>query len=100
MNGNNETYFSGYQYSATVLNVYEWYNLEPYNETWHPRIEDIVYWGMDWNCPGYNQVLSEQLLKYYGNINAENTMKYITSVTQTGNLHIAIYDYYNDDMYI
>ena len=39
----NTTYFSGYQYSATVLNVYEWNNLEPYNETWHPRIEDIVY---------------------------------------------------------
>ena len=99
-NDTNTTYFSGYQYSASVLNVYEWYDLEPYNETWHPRIKDIVYWGMDWDCPGYNQILSEQLLKYYGSINAANTMRYITAITQTGNLHIAIYDYANDDVYI
>ena len=50
---------------------------------------------MDWNCPGYDQIFSQQLLKYYGSINAENTMKYIVPMTQTGNLHIAI-----DDVYI
>ncbi len=40
--------FRGFQYSYSVLNVFDDQNLMPYNETWHPRINDIVYWGMDW----------------------------------------------------
>lgn len=38
--------FRGFQYSHSVLNVFNDENLQPYNETWHPRIKDIVYWGM------------------------------------------------------
>lgn len=38
--------FRGYQYSYSVLNSYDDENLQPNNETWHPRIKDIVYWGM------------------------------------------------------
>ena len=91
--------FSGYEYSETVLNVYEWDNLEPYNETWHPRIKDIVYWGMDWNCPNYDIVLSQQLQKYYGNINYNNTLRNIVPITSTGDVHIAIYDYQERNLY-
>jgi isopenicillin-N N-acyltransferase-like protein len=39
-------YFSGYEYSYSVLNVFNPLNMEPYNQTWHPRIPNIVYWGM------------------------------------------------------
>jgi hypothetical protein len=28
----------------------------PVNDTWHPKIDDVVYNAMDWDCPGYNQV--------------------------------------------
>ena len=96
--------FRGYEYSYSTLNVYNWNNLEPYNASadpqWHPRIKDIIYWGMDWLCPNYDIVLSNQLIKYYGNINVDNAISNIIAQTQTGNLHIAIYDYYQDAVFI
>ena len=36
----------GFEYSSSVFKVFDDENLEPYNQTWHPRIKDIVYWGM------------------------------------------------------
>jgi len=91
--------FRGYQYSYSVLNIYNDMNLQPLNATWHPRINDIVYWGMDWLCPGFNSVLNEMLTQYYGNITAENTIKYILPAMQTGGTHVAIYDLTNQYMY-
>jgi len=92
--------FRGYQYSYSVLNTYDDENLQPLNETWHPRIKDAVYWGMDWDCPGYNKVLYEQLTQFYGNITVENTIKYILAAMQTGDTHVAIYDLTNQFMYV
>lgn len=31
-------------------------NLQPVNDTWHAPIDDVVYHGMDWLCPGYSEV--------------------------------------------
>lgn len=39
---------------------------------------------MDWLCPGYTTVLNAQLTKYHGNITAENTIRDVTSIVQTG----------------
>ena len=72
----------------------------PYNTTWHPRIKDIVYYGMDWICPGYNLVLSEQIKKFYGNITAEITISDILPIVQTGDLHAAIYDLVNMQLWV
>lgn len=72
------------QYSASVLNVFDDENMMPYNETWHPRIKDIVYLGMDWVCPSYNTVLSTQLKKYYGKITPEIAIQNITAVEGSG----------------
>ncbi len=38
--------FRGFQYSYSVLNIFNDLNLKPDNSTWHPKIKDIVYWGM------------------------------------------------------
>ena len=95
-----ENKFRGYEYSYSTMNAYSDSNLEPNNATWHPRINDIVYWGMDWLCPHYSQVLSEQLLNYYGNITAEIAISDIVARTQTGNLHIALYDYQEDRLFV
>ena len=96
--------FRGYEYSYSTLNVYNWNNLEPYNASanpqWHPRIEDIVYWGMDWLCPNYDIVLASKLQEYYGNISSSISISNIVAQTQTGDLHIAIYDYHKDSVYI
>ncbi|EDQ88770.1 uncharacterized protein MONBRDRAFT_32718 [Monosiga brevicollis MX1] len=83
--------FNGIEYSYSVARFFTDTDNEPVAD-WHPRINDIVYYGMDWLCPGYNQVLGEQLQKHHGNITAENTIRDITAITQTGDLHIAIYD--------
>eukprot|EP01114_Cavostelium_apophysatum_P015485 TRINITY_DN4219_c0_g1_i1.p1 TRINITY_DN4219_c0_g1~~TRINITY_DN4219_c0_g1_i1.p1 ORF type:complete len:447 (+),score=111.40 TRINITY_DN4219_c0_g1_i1:73-1413(+) len=91
--------FRGYQYGAGVLNVYNDQNLEPFNETWHPRVNDLVYWGMDWDCPPYNQRLYEIIDQYYGSISVENAIKYILPATQTGKTHALLYDLTNNFMY-
>jgi len=84
--------FRGIQYSASVANFYTDTDMMPLNSTWHPRMENVVYYGMDWLCPGYSEVLHTQLAKYHGNITAYNTVHDITSIVQTGDLHIAVYD--------
>lgn len=38
----------GFQYSDSVLNVFDDRNMRPTNDTWHFRIPEMVYWGMDW----------------------------------------------------
>lgn len=70
------------------------------NSTWHPQIDDVVYWGMDWICPNDNKMLSDQLVALHGDITAENTIKHIVPYVQTGDVHIAVYDHYNMLMYV
>ena len=76
-----------------------WSDLRP-EASWHPHIKDVVYWGMDWLCPSYNEVLARQLMKYHGNITAQNTIRDVVSIVQTGDLHIAVYDFYEMKLYV
>lgn len=55
---------------------------------------------MDWLCPAYNLALYTQLTAYHGNITAENTIRYITPIVETGSLHIGIYDFTRMQMYV
>jgi len=84
--------FRGFQYSSSVLRVFDDENMQPYNETWHPRIPDTVYWGMDWICPAYNEVMSGQIKQWYGKITPEIAIKYLTAVEMSGDNHLAFYD--------
>jgi isopenicillin-N N-acyltransferase-like protein len=92
--------FRGFEYSYSVLDVFTDMNLRPYNQTWHPRIPGIVYWGMDWECPSYNYVLSQQLLKYYGQLTPQLSIKYLTSVERSGDNHLAYYDLTNNEFWV
>jgi hypothetical protein len=47
---------AGIEYSGYVAVPYNDETLLPVNDTWHPKIDDVVYNAMDWDCPGYNQV--------------------------------------------
>ena len=85
--------FRGIQYSPGPARVFTDDDLEPSQYDWHPRIKHIVYWGMDWICPNDNRMLSHQLRKWYGNLTAYNTIRYILPYVQTGSLHVAIYDH-------
>lgn len=91
--------FRGMQYSYSVLNVFDDRNLMP-NATWHPKIPGIVYWGMDWLCPGYNTLLSDQLQKYHGSLTAELAIRYVTAFEQSGDNHLAFYDLTNMKFWI
>jgi isopenicillin-N N-acyltransferase like protein len=87
-----EESFRGFEYSASVADVFTPDNMRPYAPTWHPRIPDTLYWGMDWICPTFTGALAKQMLRFHGNVTAENTMKYINSGVQTGSMHVAVYD--------
>ncbi|XP_065179783.1 protein dcd1A-like [Sycon ciliatum] len=91
--------FRGVEYSASVANFFTDTNLEP-TATWHPRINDTVYWGMDWLCPGYSQVLAERLQTFHGKLTSEVTIHQILPVVQTGDLHVAVYDLAKREVYV
>ena len=59
---------NGIEYSGRVAIPYDDENLQPVNDTWHPKIENVVYNGMDWLCPSYTSKLGEQLQKFHGKI--------------------------------
>eukprot|EP01104_Vermistella_antarctica_P001315 TRINITY_DN1136_c1_g1_i1.p1 TRINITY_DN1136_c1_g1~~TRINITY_DN1136_c1_g1_i1.p1 ORF type:complete len:445 (+),score=107.23 TRINITY_DN1136_c1_g1_i1:158-1492(+) len=92
--------FRGFEYSASVANVIDDVNLIPVNDTWHPKIPEVVYFGMDWLCPAYNEALAHQLQKFHGNITALNTIKYITAQVTTGDLQCSVYDLSNQFLYV
>lgn len=91
----------GVQYSASVANVYgDGATQLPVNSTWHPQFDNIVYNAMDWLCPGYDIVASTQLGYGYGQLTAELLLQNVTSITQTGDLHIAAYDLTANNLYV
>ena len=66
----------------------------------HPRMESVVYCGMDWFCPGYNKVLSKQLSLHHGNITIEDTISDKVAFKQTKNVHVTICDLTNGIMHV
>ena len=60
-----EAKVTGTEFSGYVANFYGDVDLLPVNDTWHPVVENVVYNGMDWLCPGYTQKLGEQLQKWH-----------------------------------
>ncbi len=55
--------FVGVQYAADEVRFYNDENMLPVNNSWHPRVKDTVYHGMDWDCPGWTGPLGEALAK-------------------------------------
>ncbi len=82
------------QTSRTLCNVFDPSNLEPMTPA-HPRIDDIVYWGMSWDVPAFDKPLHDMLLKHYGSLTGEVTIREILPTVGTGNLQVCIYDLTN-----
>ncbi|RYH15233.1 hypothetical protein EON65_32080 [archaeon] len=95
-----EAHANGIEFSGYVANWYDDKNLLPVNETWHKPIPDVVYNGMDWLCPAFNQVLGDQLTKFHGQIDENVVVHDVLPTTQTGDLHIAVYDLYSMNMHV
>jgi len=87
-----------FQYSASDLVVIDPDTVIQYpdnsTEYEHPLIPDVVYWGVHQQC--YSACLQAQ----YGKITPQNTIQNIISMSETGDLHAAIYDLSNLMMYV
>ncbi|MGI6457883.1 MAG: C45 family autoproteolytic acyltransferase/hydrolase [bacterium] len=82
------------QTSRTLCNVFNPDNLEPLRDS-HPRIENIVYWGMSWDVPAFDKPLHDMLRRHYGALTPEVVIREILPTVRTGNLQVAIYDLTN-----
>ena len=80
-----------FQTSRTLCNVFDPENLQPLTPT-HPRIKDVVYWGMSWDVPQFDKPLHDMLVKHYGKLTPEITIREILPTVRTGNLQVAVYD--------
>jgi len=89
--------FRAFGYSYDRLNVWDdkTYPLYPN----HPHMQGLV-WIDKHNQPSNDPCMTQLIQKYYGSLTAETTIKYITSVFQTGDTHIALYDYSKLLMYV
>lgn len=83
--------FNGIQYSYSVANFQNDTHMMP-SYDWHPRISNVVYYGMDWLCPSFNSVLARQLNAGYSKITPELGIRNVSSIVQTGNLFVTYYD--------
>jgi isopenicillin-N N-acyltransferase-like protein len=104
--GKNEI-FNSVRYSHSVADFFDDKNMEPgpictepQPCDWHPRIDNVVYHGMDWNCPAYTQRLGEEITKYYGQITPELIISDLIAKTCTGDVHNAVYDLTDNFMYV
>lgn len=89
--------FRGIEYSHETLNVYNDRNYPVVGA--HAIIPGVMYWDKHVQ-PSNDACLPDLLQQYHGQLDAANTIKYITSQAQTGNLHIAIYDFASLYMYV
>ena len=55
---------------------------------------------MDWLCPAYNQVLSQQLAKYHGKLTPEIGFSDVTAIEMSGDNHLAWSDVTNMKMLV
>ena len=95
-----EAPFRGIQYSASVANFYDDTDMMPRNDTWHARMKQVVYYGMDWLCPKFSEVLHRQLNTLHGKLTPENSISHVMPIVQTGDLHVAVYDLTDRFMYV
>eukprot|EP00698_Gefionella_okellyi_P020891 TRINITY_DN6653_c0_g1_i1.p1 TRINITY_DN6653_c0_g1~~TRINITY_DN6653_c0_g1_i1.p1 ORF type:complete len:440 (+),score=86.37 TRINITY_DN6653_c0_g1_i1:53-1321(+) len=89
--------FRGIEYSHETVNVFDDINYPILPN--HPRFDGVMYWDKHMQ-PSHDPCMPSLLQQYYGNLTPENTIKYITAQFQTGNLHIAVYDYAKMHMYV
>jgi hypothetical protein len=89
--------FRGIEYSAKVLNIYDDLNQPTYAQ--HPYLEHVVYWDKHVQ-PTHQYCFGALLQQYYGQLTAELTMSQIAALSETGDMHIAVYDYAQSKMYV
>ena len=92
--------FRGVEYSASVAAVYDDQTLLPVNDTWHPRIDGVVYNMMDYLCPTFDAVGAGLLQKMHGRLTAEGLVRDFFPIVQSGNIHAAVLDWAADALFV
>lgn len=87
--------FNSIQYSNEVANFMDDQTLLP-----GEPIKNIVYHGLDWDCPSYNHKLWEELLWEKGNLNPEKVKTTILPKTQTGSTQSIIFNIPEQKMFV
>jgi len=95
--GDNTGQFRAIEYAHEYIKIYDDYNYPVYPG--HPKFKGLVYIDKH-PQPSTHTCFSSLLQKYYGQITPENTIQYICSLDETGDMHIAIYDFAKKHMYI
>jgi len=83
--------FRAIEYSASVANIFDDTDMQP-TADWHPLMEDVVYYGMDWLCPNYDIVMDNQLTYAWGQLTPELSIQNVTSYLQSGSNWVSVYD--------
>jgi hypothetical protein len=92
-------YFRGIQYGPYAFDVMDPSNQRPV-ASWHPQIDDTVYWGMDWECPSFNEALGTLLQNNFGEVSGPNTVTNIMGQLTSGSNHIAVYDLTSQEIWV
>lgn len=92
--------FRGFQLSESVCNVFDDTDMMPRNDTWHKRMKDVVYWGMDFMCPGWSGRMMQVLGSMHGNITAAAAIRDVAAKVETGDLHVAVYEHETQATYV
>jgi hypothetical protein len=89
--------FNVVQYSNEVVNVFN----NTYQPTWsaHPQYDDVLYVDKH-KQPSNDPCLGSLIGTYYGNLDALTIMRQIAPLHETGDTHIAVYDYGANMMYV
>ncbi|ELR17473.1 Nacylsphingosine amidohydrolase, putative [Acanthamoeba castellanii str. Neff] len=89
--------FTAFGYTHDKLHIWDWKNFPVYPD--HPKMEGLVYLDKH-PQPSEHVCFSSLLQQYYGSITPQNTIKYITSQGETGDMQIAVYDFASDHVYL
>jgi len=96
--GDGRTRFNLVEYSYEQVAIFNDENYQTDNPV-HIQFDDIVY--VDKHVqPSHDPCLPSLLQQYYGNIDPPNVIQNITAVFQTGDMHIGIYDFNQNFMYV
>jgi len=79
------------------LQFLDWKNFPVYEN--HPKFPGLVYIDKH-PQPSTHKCFGDLMKSNYGNITAANTIKYITSGEETGDMHIGIMDFAAKAMYV
>jgi len=89
--------FRAVEYSEEYVRVGDDVNFPEWDG--HPSMANVVY--IDKHVqPSSNPCLGSLLEKYYGNLSAQTILQYVAPVHETGDMHIAIYDFAEHYMYV